>query len=85
MLHELALISEIIVQVGHDAAERGIAKINAVTVAVGKLSRVQPSSLRFGFDLAKENTMFHNAVLVIQLEDGDSLEIVEYEGEQGGE
>ncbi|MBT9137059.1 MAG: hydrogenase nickel incorporation protein HypA [Firmicutes bacterium] len=84
-MHELALISELIVQVGHDAAERGITKINAVTLAVGKLSHVQPSSLRFGFDLAKEGTMFHNAVLVICQEDGDILEIVEYEGEQCGE
>lgn len=80
-MHELSLICELITQVGSDARERGFGKINSVTLHIGAFSYVEQSSLRFGFDLAKQGTILADAVLVIVQKDGNELEIAEYEGE----
>ncbi|MCW3490331.1 hydrogenase maturation nickel metallochaperone HypA/HybF [Dethiobacter alkaliphilus] len=81
-MHELSLISEVIEQVSRDACERGIEKVNSVTLTIGSLSHVQPESLKFCFDLAKQQTILHDAALEIIKKEGNQLEIVEYEGEQ---
>jgi hydrogenase nickel incorporation protein HypA/HybF len=80
-LHELSLISEVIEQVSRDACQRGFQKVNSVTLTIGRLSHIQPDSLKFCFDLAKQQTILHDAALEIIKKEGDQLEIVEYEGE----
>ena len=61
-MHELALAQDIISMVCERA---GSARIKRIVVEVGKLAAVLPDALRFGFEVCRENTAAHAAVLDI--------------------
>ena len=65
-VHEFSLAQSIIdIAVSH-ARQNGAGSIRKVGIALGVVSHVAPASLKFSFDLAKEDTPAHKAELVIR-------------------
>ena len=65
-MHELSLAQSILDIVTREARLHGVPEISAVNISVGKFTHVLPSSLRFCFDLIKEDTAARRAELVIK-------------------
>ena len=63
-MHEMAIAMALIDQVEQAAREQKAQAIASITVAVGRLSGVDPDALRAVFELAAEETLAAGAQLV---------------------
>ena len=66
-MHELSLAQSILEIVTREAQAHGVPEISAVHISVGKFTHVVPLSLKYCFDLIKEDGPAKNAELVINL------------------
>ena len=62
-MHELSITQNIVAIVSEQAADRKVLK---VTLAIGKLSAIEPDSVRFCFDVCCQGTSLEGAVLEIE-------------------
>lgn len=65
IMHELALIQEVVDQVINLSYANNINRVTLVKVTVGKLSGVFPHALQFGFEAIKSETILSEARLII--------------------
>lgn len=67
-MHEISLVQNLFEQLKILAKENRATKVSNVTMEIGPMSGVVIDSFRFGFDiLAKEDTLFHEAELVVKV------------------
>lgn len=64
-MHELSLLENVREILEDQAISQQFAKVKQVTLAVGKLSCVEPEALRFGFDVVMKGSIAENAELII--------------------
>jgi len=64
-MHELSLLENVREILEDHAITQQFSKVNQVTLAVGKLSCVEPEALRFGFDVVMKGSLAENAELII--------------------
>lgn len=65
-MHELSIAQSLMDIIQQEADRHGVERVVRVGVSVGAFSAVVPQALRFSFDMVKENTVAHQAELVIQ-------------------
>ena len=65
-MHELSLAQSILEIVSNEALRHGVPEVSAVHISLGKFTHVVPASLRYCFDLIKEDGLARNAELVIR-------------------
>ena len=65
-MHEMSLAQSILDIVREEMSRHGVAKIEAINVAVGRLSAVVPSSLSFCFKVLTDQTDMADVALVIR-------------------
>jgi len=65
-MHELSIVANLFEILNQKAKEKKAKRILSVTLQVGRLSGVVPELLRSSFDIYKQDTLAHNADLVIQ-------------------
>ena len=66
IMHELSLAMSVKEIVEDAAAQNGSAKVNAVNIAVGEFSSVSIDALEFAMEVAKKDTCFENAEIIIK-------------------
>lgn len=64
-MHELSLLENVREILEQQAISQQFSRVLQVTLAVGKLSCVEPEALRFGFDVVMKGSLAESAVLVI--------------------
>ncbi len=64
-MHELSLLENVREILEDHAIHQQFSKVNQVTLAVGKLSCIEPEALRFGFDVVMKGSLAENAKLII--------------------
>ncbi len=64
-MHELSLMEELMSLVDNAAREQNATSIEAIHLAVGELSGVDPQALSFAFDSVVQGTIARHAKLVI--------------------
>lgn len=64
-MHEMSLIESVFRIIEQQAADQGFRRVITVRLEVGELSHVEPSSLRFCFETAVNNTLARGAALEI--------------------
>ena len=74
-MHEMAIAMALIEQVEKAAREQKARSIAGISVAVGRLSGVDPDALRAVFELASEETLAAGAQLEVELLEGRELYI----------
>jgi hydrogenase nickel incorporation protein HypA/HybF len=74
-MHEMAIAMALIEQVEKAAREQKARSIAVMSVAVGRLSGVDPDALRAVFELAAEETLAAGAQLEVELLEGRELYI----------
>ena len=74
-MHEMAIAMALIDQVEKEAREQKARSIAVISVAVGRLSGVDPDALRAVFELASEETLAAGAQLEVELLEGRELYI----------
>ena len=74
-MHEMAIAMALIDQVEQAAREQKAQAIASITVAVGRLSGVDPDALRAVFELAAEETLAAGAQLEVEVLEGRELYI----------
>jgi hydrogenase nickel incorporation protein HypA/HybF len=74
-MHEMAIAMALIEQVEKAAREQKARSIAVISVAVGRLSGVDPDALRAVFELAAEETLAAGAQLEVELLEGRELYI----------
>lgn len=74
-MHEMAIAMALIDQVEQAAREQKARCIAGISVAVGRLSGVDPDALRAVFELAAEETLAAGARLEVELLEGRELYI----------
>ncbi len=65
-MHELSIVANLFEILVEKAKEKKATKILSVTLRVGRLSGVVPELLRSSFDIYKQDTLAHDAVLDIE-------------------
>lgn len=65
-MHELSIVANLFDILNEKANEQKAKKILSVTLQVGRLSGVVPELLRSSFDIYKQDTLAHDAVLEIE-------------------
>lgn len=65
-MHELALMESVTTMVKENAQANNIKKINIIKLVVGRFSMAVPDSLKFAFEVFKNDEMFSEAVLEIK-------------------
>jgi hydrogenase nickel incorporation protein HypA/HybF len=65
-VHELSIAQNLMDIIQQEAARHGVERVWRVGVSVGAFSAVVPQALRFSFDMVKENTVAHQAELVVR-------------------
>jgi hydrogenase nickel incorporation protein HypA/HybF len=71
VMHEMALMGDILQLVQEDAANKNIDKIELVELIVGEISNAMPDALSMAFDIFREqnpNAFSKNAKLIIHIE-----------------
>lgn len=66
-MHELSVVREIIEIVEGEMTRRGLRRIEAVSLRLGKLAGVNPDALSFGFETSVVGTALDGARLSIDL------------------
>jgi hydrogenase nickel incorporation protein HypA/HybF len=69
-MHEMALAESVIDIVERAARAHAAAAVRAVRLEIGRLSHVEPDTLRFAFDVVKRNGVAHGARLEIVATEG---------------
>jgi hydrogenase nickel incorporation protein HypA/HybF len=69
-MHEMSLAESVLDLVEHRARREGCRRIKTVRLEIGKLSGVEPESMRFCFDAVVGGTLAEGAELDIVEEDG---------------
>jgi len=64
-MHELSLLENVREILENHALSQNFTKVTQVTLAIGKLSCVEPDALRFGFDVVMNGSLAENAELII--------------------
>jgi len=64
-MHELSLLENVREILENHALSQNFTKVTKVTLAIGKLSSVEPDALRFGFDVVMKDSLAENAELII--------------------
>lgn len=67
-MHELSLAMSVREIVEEAAQQNGATKVNAVNIAVGEFSSVSVDALEFAMEVAKKDSVFENAAIVIRSE-----------------
>ncbi|NTU97176.1 MAG: hydrogenase maturation nickel metallochaperone HypA [Chlorobiaceae bacterium] len=69
-MHEMSVALSIVEAVETRAKEEGAGRVSAIDLVVGRLSGIEPESLRFCFSAASNGTIAENAELVIDEREG---------------
>lgn len=64
-MHELSLLENVREILEEHAISQNFSKITQVTLAIGKLSCIEPEALRFGFDVVMKDSLAEQAELII--------------------
>jgi len=64
-MHELAILEGMIQGIQEEAQARGFSRVLQVRLEVGRLSGAEVAALRFGFDVAAQDTVVEGAELEI--------------------
>jgi hydrogenase nickel incorporation protein HypA/HybF len=72
-MHELSLLENVREILEGHAVSQDFSKVTQITLAIGKLSCVEPEALRFGFAVVMQGSLAENAELVITETDGIGL------------
>jgi hydrogenase nickel incorporation protein HypA/HybF len=64
-MHELSLLENVREILEDHALKQNFRRVTKVTLAIGKLSCVEPEALRFGFDVVMNGSLAENAELMI--------------------
>lgn len=80
-MHELSIAKNLLDILKEQADIHNIKKAAKVKLKVGQFTAVEPSSLRFCFQILSEKTVFEGAVLEIDETSGDELDLVGMEAE----
>jgi hydrogenase nickel incorporation protein HypA/HybF len=67
-MHELSLVESILRIVEEYAAKDGFRRVNALRLTCGKLSSVDPMSLRFAFEVQSKGTSAEGAALELDVQ-----------------
>ncbi len=65
-MHEFAATSQVVEAVQREAHRRGAKAVAEVRLAVGKLTMLSPSQMRFAYELLVKNTPLEGSKLVIR-------------------
>lgn len=65
-MHELSLLENVRDILEAEAQKQGFTKVTQVTLAIGKLSCVEPDALRFGFGVVMQGSLADGADLLIE-------------------
>lgn len=71
-MHELSLMQSIFEIVEQEMESHDVDHVDRVKLRVGELAAVEESSIRFAFDVLKENTRLQHASLEIVYEPGEA-------------
>lgn len=66
-MHELSLAVALVEEITRDAKARGLNRVTAISLAVGKRAHIVPQALRNCFDLLKTDTIMGDAQLLIEI------------------
>jgi hydrogenase nickel incorporation protein HypA/HybF len=66
-MHELSLVESILQIVEEYAAKDGFARVKALRLTCGKLSRVVPQALSFAFEVQSKGTRAEGAALELEI------------------
>lgn len=69
-MHEMSLALSIVEALESRAQKEGAQQVSSVDLLVGRLSGVEPESLRFCFSAASKGTIAEDAVLAIEEREG---------------
>ncbi len=69
-MHEMSIALSIIEAVEEKAREEGAGKISGVDLVIGKISGIEPESLKFCFSAAAKGTLAEDAVLMVEEPEG---------------
>jgi hydrogenase nickel incorporation protein HypA/HybF len=67
-MHELSVVQEIIKVVEDERTRQGFNKVSLIRIRAGALSGIQPESLLFAFEVAREGTCAARAELALEVE-----------------
>jgi hydrogenase nickel incorporation protein HypA/HybF len=65
-MHELSLMENILETLHRSADEHNIGHIKLIKLVIGKMTMVNPESLRFAFEALRPATIFSDAVLEVE-------------------
>ncbi len=80
-MHELSIAKSLLDILKEQATCHNIKKATKVRLKIGQFTAVEPSSIRFCFQILSEKTVFEGAVLEIDETLGDDLSIISMEAE----
>ncbi|NTW55805.1 MAG: hydrogenase maturation nickel metallochaperone HypA [Chlorobiaceae bacterium] len=69
-MHEMSIALSIVEAVGSRADAEGASRVSSIELVVGKLSGIEPESLRFCFSAASKGTVAEDAELSIEVREG---------------
>ncbi|MBI5893327.1 MAG: hydrogenase maturation nickel metallochaperone HypA [Deltaproteobacteria bacterium] len=80
-MHELSIAKSLLDILKEQAESHNIKKAVKVKLKLGRFTAVEPSSLRFCFQILSEKTVFEGAVLEIDETSGNELDLIGMEAE----
>lgn len=66
-MHEYSIVSSLLSLCEKEAKKQNAKFIKKLTVRLGRLSGVEPHLLKTCFDVFKEDTICHNAILILKI------------------
>lgn len=66
-MHELSIAGNIVDTVRRETSDRGLSRIEAITIRIGRMTDVNPDALTFGFEVITRDTELAGTKLIIEL------------------
>lgn len=65
-MHEMAIARSVMEATSRVLEENGLTRLDSITLRIGELTAVEPSSLRFCFQAIAKDTPMEDAVMIIE-------------------
>jgi len=72
-VHEISLLENVREILQEHAKQQNFKQVKKITLAIGKLSCVEPDALRFAFDAVMTDSLAEDAELIIKVVDGKGV------------
>jgi hydrogenase nickel incorporation protein HypA/HybF len=69
-MHEMSIALSIVEAVEARAVKEGASRVSAIDILIGKLSGIEPESLKFCFSAASKGTIAEDALLALEEREG---------------